>query len=272
MSNSPPLDRYVRWSVFLASLRKRVDEICAEADAGTRALIAQDPTNVAALKTAQHALNERVDGICGKIEATWHAQDLQRQETQARDGSRARAPESAYQEWHATERYLVETWTACKVRGLAALLRAAWPFVDAALKKPIPCSRCGAALSPKTRLTSESVTCPHCQSVNQCVPDPLIYTWSADAPHNLGLEQVLTQRFQVLRAGEDVKHWIDAEYRRTGERPKEGAESKQRRAAMAHAYYIVWAAARASILPVSAAEQAADVERSMVGFRRSLED
>jgi hypothetical protein len=33
MSNSPPLDRYVRWSVFLASLRKRVDEICAEADA-----------------------------------------------------------------------------------------------------------------------------------------------------------------------------------------------------------------------------------------------
>ena len=263
--------RYVRWTAFLAKIRTRIDEICAETEAGTRALIAQDPTNPQALKTAQQALNQRVENIRRKIEKAWSEEELDRIKPTA-DGPAVAAPESAYDEWHATERYLSETWTTCKVRCMAEFLRAMWPHVEAALAKPIPCTRCGAALTPSARHTSETVTCAHCQAVNQCIPEPLVYAWFADAPHNLGLEEVLTKRYAVLRAGEDAAQAREAAYRRTGERPPEPLASKQRREAMAREYYVAFAEAKSRVRPAPAEEQSAEVERSMAAFRQSLED
>ena len=271
VANPSAHPRYERWSAFLAKIRTRIDEICAETEAGTRALIAQDPTSPQALKTAQQALNQRVENIRRKIEKVWSEEELDRVKLSP-DAAPVGAPESAYDEWHATERYLSETWTTCKVRCMAEFLRAMKPHVDAALAKPIPCVSCGAALTPSVRHTSETVTCAHCQTVNQCVPEPLVYAWFADAPHNLGLEQVLAQRYAVLRAGEDVAFGREAAYRRTGERPPEPPESKRRREAMAREYYVAFAAAKSQVRPAPAEEQAAEVERSMAAFRQSLED
>jgi hypothetical protein len=264
-----PMERYQRWSAFLAKLRQRVDEICAETVAGGRALSDQDPTNIQPLKTAIAALDTRVDNIQRKMEKTWHDEDLDRIE--GPDGRSQNAPEQAYNDWHGTERYINEAWATCKVRCMCEFLRAMWPHVDVALRKPVACTRCGAVLTPAKRDTSESITCAHCHTVNQVMPEPVVSTWFTEAPINLGVEQVLAHRFSVLRAGEDVKNWIDAEYRRTRERPAESVESKQRREAMARAYYVAFAAAKAQIKPASPEEQAAEVEKSLQNFRRSLE-
>jgi hypothetical protein len=260
-------ERYRRWSVFLGKLRQRIDELCADAEAGARTLVSQDPTDPHALQTALGALDARIENIRGKIEKTWHEQELAREIETAR-----RAPESAYTEWHATERYVLETWTTCKVRCMGEFFRAMWPHVGAALAKPIPCSQCGAPLAPSVRHTSETVACAHCRAVNQCIPEQIVYAWFMHAPLALALEQVLPQHLQLRRALEDVGYWVDAEYRRSGERPKEPEESKRQRAALARAYHTALAAAKATIVPATAAEQATEVEQAMAMFMRAPEN
>jgi hypothetical protein len=272
MTSPHEAERYRRWSAFLAKLRQRIDELCADAEAGTRTLVAQDPTNPSALSTALGALDARIEGIKRKMETTWHGQGLGRETQPGPDGAHRRAPEGAYAEWHASERYVVDTWTACKVRCMGQLLRAMWPHVDAALRRPIPCSQCGAPLSPSTRHSAETVTCAHCRAVNQCIPEQIVYAWFATAPVAFGVEQVLAQHLQVQRAFDDVRCWMDAEYRRTGDRPQEPEDSKRRRAAQAQAYYAALAAAKSTVMPTSAAAQAAEVEEAMAMFRRAPEN
>jgi hypothetical protein len=264
--------RYRRWSDFLAKIKGRVDELCRDADEGARTLVSQDPKDPLALQTALGALDQRVEGIRCKMERTWHEQELAREVQPGPDGTHRRAPESAYAEWHAAERYLLETWTTCKVRCMGQFLRAMWPHVGAALAKPIACSQCGAPLVPSARHTSETIACGHCRAVNQCIPETVVYSWFQNAPLALALEQVLPQHFQVRRAFEDVRYWMDAEYRRCGERPKEPAESKRQRAAVARAYYVALTAAKSTILPATAGEQAAEVEQHMAMFMRAPEN
>ncbi len=265
-------ERYRRWSEFLAKIRGRVDELCLEAEAGTRALIVEDPTDPQPLQTALGALDQRVEGIRRKMEKTWHDQELDREVHPGPGGTHRRAPETAYAEWHATERYVLEAWTTGKVCCMGQFLRAMWPHVSGALAKPVLCSQCGAPLAPSVRHRSETVACVYCRAVNQCIPEPVVRSWFHTAPAALALEQVLPQGFRVRRALEDVGYWMDAEYRRIGERPKEPEESKRHRAALARAYYAALAAAKAAILPMTPAEQAADVERAMSMFTRAPEN
>jgi hypothetical protein len=262
--------RYQRWSELLARIRARVDELCAEAAAGTQVLIAQDPRDPQALSTALAALDARIENIRRKMEDTWHEQELDRSIAPGPDGSHRRAPESAYAEWHATERHVREAWATCKVRCMGTFLRAMWPHVDAALRRPIPCVHCGAPLSPSVRHTSESVPCAHCRVVNQCIPEPLVYAWFGNAPGALAVEQVLPQQLEVRRAADDVAYWIDAEYRRTGVRPQEPEASRQHREAQARAYYVALVAAKSAMLSATPAAQEAEVEEAMAAFRQSL--
>jgi hypothetical protein len=269
-SNEP--ERYRRWSEFLAKIRERVEELCVEADGGTRTLIAQDPTDPQPLHTALGALDQRIEGIHRKMEKTWQEQGLDREVQPGPDGTHRRAPETAYAEWHAAERHVLETWTRCKVGCMGMLLHAMWPHVSAALAKPVQCSQCGAPLAPSVRHSSETVACGHCRAINQCIPEMIVGSWFHNAPVALALEQVLPQNFQVRRSLEDVRSWMDAEYRRTGERPKEPPESKGQRAGLARAYYVALAAAKSTILPATATEQAAEVEQAMAMFLRAPEN
>src|SRR5262249_26455846 len=158
MTGTPPTDRYARWSAFLASLRKRVDDICAEAYGGARDLADADPTNPVALLTAQSAIETRIEALKRKIEDVWREQDF--------DEGRGPEQERAIGERDATTRYLFETWTTCKVRSLGDYFRGMWPHVERSLSRPIACSHCGAALAPTARHKSESISCAHCRATN----------------------------------------------------------------------------------------------------------
>src|SRR5262249_44642115 len=148
----------------------------------------------------------------------------------------------------ATKRHVFETWTACRVRSFADYLRGMWPHVEAALAKPVPCSRCGAPLAPAKRNQSESISCGHCGAANLFAPDPLVTQWFTYAPQSLAAEQCLGKSLALLRANEDVQAWIEAEYRRSRQRPEETQASKQGRRAMADDYYRAFIAAKARML------------------------
>ncbi len=264
-----PADVYARWSALLAKIRARVDDICAETEAGATALIASNPRDPLALKTAMQALNARVDEIERKIERTWNGERLD--SVEGPGGVRVHAPQSAYDERHATEQYVQETWTRCKMRSFARFLRAMWPLVDAEMRKEVPCAQCGASLRPARRDRVESLACPHCHALNQVLPDVLVMTWFNEAPAGFALERHLEQRLAVLRAAREVERWREAEYRRTRERPVERPESRQRREQLARAYHEAFVSAKAEILPATAEEQAAEIERLVRNLGPSLD-
>jgi hypothetical protein len=256
MSTLP--DTSIRWSAFVASVRKRVDDICEEVHAGGRGLAVADPTNPVALLTAQSAIESRIDGLKRKIDAVWSEQNL--------DELRGAERESAIQERDAGKRYVFETWTTCKVRSLAEYFRGMWPHVERALTNPVACNRCGAPLSPAMRQKTESIDCNHCRATNLFVPDQVVMLWFSHAPQHVAAEQCLSLSLGLLRANEDVTWWIEAEYRRTRARPNEPVESKRRRQALASAYYRAFVAAKARMLGTPESEQNAELARCLANF------
>lgn len=238
----------------MAKARTRVDEICRDAEAGARAMSESDPLTIVPMKTAFYALSRRVDAIVEKLENTWDEQDLDEL-----------GPDviPALGDWNMSKRYIEETWAACKIRAACAALRVMWPYVDVATTKPIACTRCGAAIEPSTRRTSETVTCRNCQAANQCIPEPVTYAWFEDAPFHFAMEQLLQPYFEVLRARADVEIWAELTYRQTDDRPDEPEEARRARHARARAFATAFVATKARISGASPAEQAIDVDRTI---------
>ena len=255
-------ERWSRWSAFTRNVVTRVDSLCAETFAGTRALVARGETDPGVLLTALGAVDTRVEGLLRKLDDVWSEQDL--------DAERGPAAERAAAERRAAERHVFESWTACKVRCMGDFLRAAWPRVEIAMRAPVTCSRCGGGLTLPVRHRAVTAVCPFCGTANQCVPDALVALWFHHAPASLALEQVLDQHLALIRAATDIEAWQDAEYRRTGERPAEPEDSKLRREAMAEAYFRARIAVKARIAPMPRAEQDAELAREMAGFRAAL--
>jgi hypothetical protein len=259
---SAAAERWSRWSAFVRSVMDRVDALCAETSTGARDLIARGETNPSVLLSALGAVDSRVDALRCKMADVWGEEGF--------DDERGPAADRALAERRGADRHVSEAWARCKVRCMADLLRAAWPRVEAAMRVPVACTRCGGHLDLPVRCRAVTAACDYCGAANQCVPELAVSLWFHHAPSRLATEQVLEERLAMLRAAAEVEAWRDDEYRRTGERPAEPEASKRRREVMAEACFRAWIMAKARIVPISQAEQDEELEREMTAFRATL--
>ncbi len=255
-----------RWNGFLQKIDGRLAELIAETEAGVGGLIQQYPEDYAPIGNALAGLDHRVSELRKKIDETWEGQvepkfkSMRGENDVFWDAGLDRRADAQLAFDH--------TWAACKVRVTTAFYRNLWPRAQAALQKPVPCSRCGGELTLPTRTSSVSVTCGYCKAVTQVIPDKLVtmcFGAFGGAGHVFGEEAAMSLRFAIDRFRVDVDR-----ARRAAKWAAEPVESLDRWEAMERAYWLKYAEAAAAV--VGRAPDMELVESRMGAFRKySLE-
>jgi hypothetical protein len=266
-----------RWRAFLTKVTARLRDVLAEAERGCADLVQSNPTDPITLTNVMSALQARKNGLDRKINDTFSQQVSQ----QIADGSSAFTHEDmrgsatqihgklldvAENDMKNALAWMDETWERFRVRWSAQMVRAMWPHAQAAMQKPVACSRCGAPIQPTVRHQAESVTCKGCNSVNQVSPEQVVYMYFASAPHALAEEQTLGKRLAITKYRGEVEAWRRAENARTGNWPEEGIDSLRRWEAMERDYWTSYTQAKAQVSPMSPKDVQEFVESRMKPF------
>src|SRR5262249_33211943 len=133
--------------------------------------------------------------------------------------------------------WMEDTFEHFRTRWAAASARAMWPHAEAAMKKPIACSSCGAPLTPRGRHPADSLPGGAGRSVNQITPEPVVYMYFTTAPHAIAEEAALAQRWAVQKQRREAEAWRAAEKARTGSWPDEPIESLKQWEALERQYW-----------------------------------
>jgi phage FluMu protein Com len=183
-----------RFEGFLAKIDARLKEIIAEAEQGVGGLLAQYPDDTLPLGNAMSGLDHRVRELKKKLDDTWSSDIEPKYSARGNEMhdvalDRKRDFEVAFD----------EAWTSWKARAYRAFYENLWPLAEAAMKRPVACTRCGAPLALTVRHESSSTPCPHCRAVNQVLPDKAVATYFSGAPHAFADEAAMPLRFAVER-------------------------------------------------------------------------
>ena len=255
-----------RWNAFLQKIDARLRELIVEAEAGLAGLIQQYPEDFAPIGNALSGLDHRVAELRKKIDETWESsvepkfKDMRGENDFFWDAGLDRRGDA--------QLAFDQTWATCKVRATTAFYRNLWPRAQAALQKPVPCSRCGGELTLPTRVSSVSVPCAFCKAVTQVIPDKLVtmcFGAFGGAGHVFGEEAALPLRFAIDRFRVEVDR-----ARRAAKWAAEPVESLDRWEAMERAYWMKYAECAAGV--TGRATDMELVESRMASFRKySLE-
>ena len=135
MSNEETLQR---WAAFIEKIRTRLEEVLAEGDAGFRELIAADPTDGMSFGNAMSGMRFRVEPLIGKIGDTWTTV------IDKLDGGKA--VDRGIEMMEDAKDQLDARWQRWGVGWEAEFYRNMWPHAQAAMQKPIACTKCGGPL------------------------------------------------------------------------------------------------------------------------------
>lgn len=186
-----------RWKAFCDKIRKRVQEIEAEAIAGYREVIAVegavvDGTGITgvtnALRTRMIGLQKKVDDGFEKIDREMDEVAVEEHEEVASRFFRAHLLAEKAQ----LERELERVTETMIIYGEAEAARALQAIAVEEAKAPLPCGHCGAPLQRPSWHETANVKCPACGAVTTATPGTagMMFAKGAGAIA-LGLEEAL---------------------------------------------------------------------------------
>ena len=225
-----------RWKGFLGKIHDRLNEICAEAEVGIRAIAAQHPDDPLPIGNAITGLDHRVRQLDDKIQETWD------QQVEEKFSSDPEIHDLGLDMKQDAERALAERWELAKASWMTQVAHEAFPRAIAAIEKPAPCSACGAPLTLPTRLETVAATCTHCGVVNQVGPPPSVYYYFGFCVQNLAEAAALPIRHAIERQRIAADRWRRA--RNWAAEPIESLEEWER---MEHQYWRTLAEERARL-------------------------
>jgi hypothetical protein len=159
-----------RWATFIDKVRGRVREIEGEAQAAYREVIAHDVVDGTALSGVSSALKSRMQALRAKVDDSWNTIDaeIDKVDIDAQTVGRFRGTQLAIGKRFGRELELkTEEIT---VRGEAEAARALAEVVRREAGTPIPCTQCGAQLTPSSWHEAVNITCPSCRAVTTASP------------------------------------------------------------------------------------------------------
>lgn len=215
-----------RFRVFLGKIHERLEEICAEAEVGLKALAAQHPDDLLPVENALTGLDHRVRQLSDRIQETW---DAQIEEKFSADPALFDVGLDMKQDAELT---LGQRWDLAKARWLGDIARAAYPRVMAALEQTVPCTGCGGPLTVAPRFEVVAITCGHCSAVNQVAPPQVVMTYFTISTRHLAEEAALPLRHAVERQRVVADRW-----RRAHDWAPEPLESLEEWERLEHAYW-----------------------------------
>lgn len=194
-NNLAPLASFQqRWVAFAGKLRNRLREVMAEAEAGVHQVIAVDPLNTNAFATAQSAVTSRLLGLGERIQ---EAETKLGQEWDAAVDANDLAGAEAGAAWNrivgesrGLQREVAHTKDWFEIASGAAWGRALYPLVEAEVRRPRQCARCGAAIAAASVHQASNVTCGHCGTVSTLDVGPAAGAYFSGAIHHLAREAV----------------------------------------------------------------------------------
>lgn len=225
-----------RWQAFLDKIFERLDEICAEAEVGVKAIGAQHPDDSLPLGNAITGLDHRVTQLKDRIGTTWDDQVGEKFEVDSKLHDRGLDMKQD------AELAFDERWTLAKAKWLSDLARDAFPRAIAAIERPALCTSCGAPLTVKSRLEVEAVTCGHCSVVNQVAPPPAVSSYFGFGVQNLADAAALPHRHAIERQRVKADRW-----RRARDWAPEPLESLEEWERMERTYWRTFAEERARL-------------------------
>jgi len=247
-----------RWRGFLNKIDGRLDELIAEAQQGVDMLAARSGADLAPLTNALSGLDYRIRQLRDKVSETWDSQGEPK-------FSAARMLDAGLDAKRDYELAFDEKWALWKARAVAGYYRSLRPDAEAALKKPVYCTNCGAQLTLPDPTQISSVPCSHCSSVNQVIPEAVVQTYYGGAPRAIGEERAEPIRHEIERYRAEVDRW-----RRARNWAHESIQSMERWEQLELSYWRTLAQAQAELLGQPVDEEL--VESRMEAFRRySLE-
>jgi rubrerythrin len=182
-----------RWVGFLAKIERRHGELVAEAEAGLAQMVAADPAQVQAMGNTIQGIGFRLETLHDKVDGAWERNDDEFFDAGGGFVDRAR---DAREDMDVNLR---SNWARVSVRGVANAYRAMWPEVEASMARSPSCTQCGATMEGIHVYKPLHSTCPFCNAVNQLFPEDTVRIYFEGAPHALGVEAALEQRFAVER-------------------------------------------------------------------------
>lgn len=269
----------VRWRTFLGKVMGRLRDVLAEAEAGCREMVTSSPADPMPLNNVLGALGARKKNLDKKIRDTWSNtvsdsladEEVDHDEIEGATELKGKALDQADLEMKQVLDWMEDTWEHFSARWAAESVRAMWPVAEQAMKKPVACTQCGAAIQPRVRHQSDSVTCAACRAVNQVIPEAVVGMYFMSAPHALAQEATFQKRQAITSYRRQVEAWRAAEAARTGEWPDEGAPSLQKWEAMERDYWVSYTAVKARFEAMTPEDQQKFVESRMRPFIEDLE-
>lgn len=268
-----------RWRTFMGKVMTRLRDVLAEAETGCREMIHHNPADPIPLNNVLGALRARKINLDKKLYDTWSKEvsnpladdEVERDDIPGGTELKGRALDLADVEMKQALAWMDDTWERFRVKWQAEAVRAMWPLVEQAMKKPVACTQCGGGLQPAARHQSESVTCPACRAVNQVMPEPVVGMYFSSSPHALAEEAAFQKRQAITNYRRQVEAWRASEASRTGDWPDEGVQSLKQWEAMERDYWGAYTAMKARCEPMSPEEQQKFIESRMRPFVEDLE-
>jgi predicted RNA-binding Zn-ribbon protein involved in translation (DUF1610 family) len=250
-----------RWDGFLKKIDERLREIMEEAAAGLKAIVEQHPTDVLPLTNACSGLDHRVRELRNRIQQTWEQQVEPKFSEVGGEGFLDQGLDRKAD----FEQAFDEQWARFKAGAVAHFYRNLWPLAQAAMQKPVGCSRCGGALPLPVRHESVSLHCPYCGVVNQVIAESAVAQYFGGGGHAFAEEATLPLRFEIER----YRMQVDRQRRAAGW-PEESVQSLQRWHDLELAYWTRYAEIRGQL--TGAGIDREYIESRMEQFRKwSLE-
>lgn len=260
-----------RFRTFQTKVMTRLRDVLAEAETGCREMIRSNPADPIPLNNVLGALNARKSKLVKKIYDAWSEHVVEGMAEEALGHAQiagaveleGKALDQLDGEMKQALAWMEDTWEHFRVKWGAEGVRAMWPLVEQAMKKPVQCTQCGNGLQPRVRHQSDSVTCPACGAVNQVIPDAVVGMYFSSAPHALAEEAAFGKRQAVTNYRRQVEAWRASENARTGNWPEEGVQSLQQWEALERDYWTTYTAMKARLEPMSPEDQKKFIDSRM---------
>ncbi len=240
----------LRWDGFLAQIEGRHREVRTEAEAAARQFIA----GVAAggdylpLSHQLSAIEFRLQELETKITDTWHAKV---DDAIVAEGHGEAVRDAARDQGDALKHALDDAREELMIQVMAELARQRHAHA-VAQHQPVPCSRCGAALSAPLSFRALELPCP-CGAVTIWQPPELMISVAAIGTHPIS-QQAATTEWRAMRAAERALHAI---------RPPRALAPVKACELTQIAYWRTYLTARAWFEPELARDPALEIRRRM---------
>jgi hypothetical protein len=142
-------------------------------------VLAEQPGEIALVKTAMAELRSSNDELIDTLRLTWDGQISSAFE----ELDDADLEQQGHWQYEDALTLLENTFRIFEAQATAAAFVAAWPRVQAAMAAPRACPQCGGPIQLTQPSIPETVTCLFCGAANQILPETLVGYYFAGASY-----------------------------------------------------------------------------------------